>query len=316
MALAIVNSRAAPAKVLESTDLHTVVNEIIERARQRNDLHRSEKALTLRIKAIFRRTHGGDKDKANAAYKAVIDKWLKAQLKAGFGGEELIFLAGQEITDEPARIALISALPLLTARGVLEPERRRHEARLALLAQALPIWPWIEGVRGVSALSLASIIAETGIPTRFSSVGRLWKRMGLAVIQGERQRRCADKEKAILHGFSPQRRSVMWVVGDLLIKLQTDDCQFRKLYLAEKARQKELHPELRDITVHNRAKRKMEKEFLKQLWRQWHFATTGTCPEPCLPRQIGPTEVARGPMPVVPPASLEEVAAIAAEAAE
>jgi hypothetical protein len=300
----------------EPIDLNSVVNELIERSRQRNDLHRSEKGLTLRIKAIFRRLHGGDKDKANAAYKATIDKWLKQQIKAGFGGDELIFLANQELTDEPARIAFISALPLLVARATLEPERRKHEARMSALATTLPIYPWIAGIRGVSAMSLASVIAETGIPTRFNSVTKLWKRMGLSTICGERQRRCADRDKALLHGFSPQRRSVMWVIGDLLIKMQSDDMPFRALYLKEKAYQKATHPDIRDITAHNRAKRKMEKEFLKQIWRQWHLATTGTIPEPYIPAARDPLAVVRGPMPLVDPVSLEDVAAIAAQAAE
>jgi hypothetical protein len=255
------------------SDLHTVVDEIMERSRQRTDLHRSEKALTLRIKAIFRRAHQGDKDAANDAYDAT-DKWLRKQFKVNTHKDDVVFLAEQEIKEHPARVALTNALPLFYARNIIEPERKALEVRMEKLAKTLPVWSWIEGVRGVSALSLANVIGESGAPDRFDRVQKLWKRMGLGIVGNERQRKCADAEKALLHGYSPVRRSIVWNVGDCLIKSQKDGMRYRDIYVSEKARQKDLHPELTDMHAHNRAKRKMEKAFLRDLWNVWRRSTS------------------------------------------
>ena len=123
--------------------------------------------------------------------------------------------------------------------------------------------------------------------------------MGLAVINGGRQRRVSGDE-ALLHGYSPERRSIMWNIGASLIKQQGP---WRDLYLARLAteHQKALDeglipatstkatvdswakrglPELTKVTkitaahrsaghMNNRAQRYIEKRLLRDLWRAW-----------------------------------------------
>ena len=90
------------------------------------------------------------------------------------------------------------------------------------LAKQLPLWDgWGEGIRGFGLGSLAAIIGEAGAISNYATVSKLWKRLGLAVIGGERQRKKTDKEAAIEHGYNPSRRSVMWNVGQSLFKAQS-----------------------------------------------------------------------------------------------
>lgn len=51
-------------------------------------------------------------------------------------------------------------------------------------------------------------------------VAAVWKRLGLAVIDGGRQRRVADADMAALHGYSPERRAVAWNVAEGIVRAQ------------------------------------------------------------------------------------------------
>jgi hypothetical protein len=92
--------------------------------------------------------------------------------------------------------------------------------------------------------------------------------MGVGVIDGEAQRKCVDKVKAERHGYNPHRRSLMHVIGENLVKLNQEG-RYRSLYLEEKARQAEMHPEMTPMHCHRRAMRKMEKALLADLWKVW-----------------------------------------------
>jgi hypothetical protein len=168
--------------------------------------------------------------------------------------------------------AFASFAPLHAAAKVIEKDIAIIEAKLADLARQLPVAAWIErDVRGVGLLSLAAIIGEAGDLAGYERVSQLWKRMGVAVIDGERQRKCADANKAMRHGYTPERRAVIWVVGDGLIKQGE---ALREFYLARKAVEAEkIDPKtgkpVRKIVAHLRAKRVMEKRFLKMLLKRW-----------------------------------------------
>lgn len=167
-------------------------------------------------------------------------------------------------------------LPYREAWKPLATFRKEYEKRLTHMAAQLPVWPWVEDVRGVSALSLAAVVGETGDLWNYPNPAKLWKRMGLAVINGERQRKVTGAA-ALDHGYAPQRRATLWVIGDCLIKLNQDG-PYRTYYLSEKERQRELHPELSDKVTHLRAKRHMEKRFLRDLWRAWREMTPRDAP--------------------------------------
>jgi hypothetical protein len=260
--------------------------------RQRRAWHRAEKSLTLQCKAICRGFCDGDKKLANKLFDRVE--------------------AGSPASGEA--MAAISILPLLGARAVLEPERARVEKELERLAKHLPIWKWVEGIRGVGPGSLAAIVGECGDVGSYKSVSAVWKRMGLAVFGGERQRRKSDAEAAAIHGYSPSRRSVMWNIGGGLvggmgkgprprvgedIEARDDWSPYQKLFVRllrlEAGRVTETWngPEHRRDPVERdgelfesyskhaaaRIKRRVEKQFLADLYGEWRRAALSTEPE-------------------------------------
>lgn len=175
-------------------------------------------------------------------------------------------------------------------------EKIEDEALKAMsrLAQSLPVWAaFAESVRGFGAGSLAVIIGEAGDLSNYASEAKLWKRMGLAVMDGVRQgglRGGASKDDWIAHGYSPVRRSRMFVIGDVLVKVNKDGA-YRAAYDRRKAFERE-KAEAAGLTVapaakipakrnaefiseghiHLRAQRYMEKRLLRDLWRAWRKA--------------------------------------------
>lgn len=179
-----------------ATHTALVIAQIRELWRRRQSWHRAEKSLTLQCKAVCRRFVGGDKVEANKLF-ATVD----GHSSSGTQGTHAVTVA---------------ILPLMMARDTVAEHRASVEKELAKLAKTLPIYPWIEAIPGIAAGSLAALVGECGDIGSYKSASALWKRMGLAVINGGRQRRVGGVD-ALDHGYSPQRRSVMWNIGGGLI---------------------------------------------------------------------------------------------------
>lgn len=257
-----------------SADLSPICDHLRELHRQRQDLHRAEKSLTLQIKAKCRRMSDGDKKAAAVLYLAMFGK----------GEHDL------------APVALAVSAPFISARSLIEGERKLVEKQMQRAAAELPVAQWVLDTRGFGIMSLAAIIGETGDLGMYANPAKVWKRMGLAVIGGGRQRRIPGAE-AIEHGYSPTRRSVMWNVGQTLFKSQSAKVdketgevlrtagEYRSIYDARKAYET---PRVKTKAhAHNRACRYMEKRVLRDLWRVWRDipATTnhGADPQPSMP---------------------------------
>jgi hypothetical protein len=239
-----------------------ICDHLRELHRQRQDLHRAEKSLTLQIKAKCRRLAGGEKTEADKVYKSMLN-----------GCEH-----------DLALYALATSTPFINARSLIEQERKAVEKTMVKEAKKLPVYEWVDSVRGFGALGFAQIVGEAGDLGNYATVSRLWKRMGLAVIDGGRQRRVTGAA-ALDHGYCPSRRSVMWNVGDAMFRAggeYADLCRARKEREREKAAEegltvcpaakipaKDKENYRSDGHIHNRAKRYMEKRLLRDLWRAW-----------------------------------------------
>lgn len=239
--------------------------------RRRVDWHKAEKALTLQIKAICRRLCDGDKDEANKLYKAMTA-----------GDHE----SGEtQITSVPQVIALAACEPLIVARSVIELKRKDEEKTLKKLAKQLPVWEWAKDVRGCAELSLAQIIGETGDLSGYDNPSKVWKRLGLAPYNGRAAstwRTCggATADDWVEMGYSPARRSVVYNIGECFVKAggpyrELYD-QFKEEYAARewcgRCHNKGDKGDREHCTkahVHNRAKRKAEKRFIRDLWAAW-----------------------------------------------
>jgi hypothetical protein len=261
---AALQQRSATPKMAERSEL---IDEIREQWKRRQAWHRAEKSLTLQAKAMCRRLVGGD-----------------------IGDAEKLYQAATKGKEHPlAHIATAAMMPLLGARDHIEPQRKAVEKRLAKLAKELPVAAWVEEQRGVGVGSLAAIVGEAGDIAKYGNPAKLWKRMGMAVMpDGKRQRR-VEGVAALEHGYSPSRRSVMWNIGDCMVKAGGP---WRELYDTRKAYEIETATAA-GITVcpsakipkknqeayrssghvHNRAKRYIEKRFLRDLWKAWRRTT-------------------------------------------
>lgn len=142
-------------------------------------------------------------------------------------------------------------------------------------AMALPIWAeFCADIRGFGPASLAVIVAEAGDLSQYSTHSKLWKRMGVAVMGDVRQGglgRNASAEKWIEHGYSGKRRSLLWNIGDALIKGNRDG-RYRTAYLRRKEYEIARNPLIKPIVAHARAQRYMEKKLLRDLWNAWRRA--------------------------------------------
>lgn len=187
--------------------------------------------------------------------------------------------------DEWAHIVLASH----ASRAPWDELEKAATKEMTRLAKELPVWTaWGEGINGFGALSLAVIVGEAGDIGEYRGEAGLWKRMGLAVLDGVRQGglgKSAAKEDWITHGYNRQRRSRMWTIGDALIRQQGP---YREIYLRRKETERAKAaaagliiapaakiPKARaaefmsDGHIHRRAQRYMEKRLLRHLWRKW-----------------------------------------------
>ncbi|MCZ4500999.1 MAG: hypothetical protein JWQ74_3554 [Marmoricola sp.] len=237
-----------------------VIAEIIQLVKMRRRWQKAETALTLQGKALCRSWTGGDKDEANKLYDHVADG----------------------ATDDP--ILAVALGPFLDAKARFTSERLTIEKTLRKLAKSLPVWKeWVEGVKGFGDLRLSIIIGECGDIGGYRNPSCLWKRMGLAVISGERQRRKSDADEAEAHGYNPERRAIAYVMSTELIKSQirnvkdddgkrTDQSNaigpYGQLYLDRKAY--EIGREgITKAHANNRAARYMVKRVLRDLFAAW-----------------------------------------------
>jgi hypothetical protein len=169
-----------------------------------------------------------------------------------------------------------------------EAVEKTNTKEMEQIARALPVWKAFgEEIRGFGAASLAAIIAEAGDLSNYDDKAKLWKRMGVAVLDGIRQGglvKGAGAEAWIAHGYNPMRRSVMWNIGDTMLKAQirkvkSDDGEdtgertslgkYGQSYLDRKVYELAREPEMQPIKAHRRAQRYMEKRLLKDLWQAW-----------------------------------------------
>lgn len=226
-----------------SVDLALIIAEIREQWRRRQAWHRAEKSLTLQAKALCRRLAvEGDKTEADKIYSAALGKGEHAH----------------------AETALAAIFPLVEGRKSVETARKQVEKRLAKLAADLPAAKWVSETRGFGIASLAAIVGEAGDLSDYATVAKLWKRMGLAVMPSGRQRKVIGAE-GVEHGYSPTRRSVVWTIGDCIIKAGGP---YKELYNSRKEYER---PRVETkIHAHNRAKRYMEKRILRDLWLTWN----------------------------------------------
>lgn len=194
----------------------------------------------------------------------------------------------------------------MTRRAVepFEAIEARHEKAIATLVETLPVWhSFGAAVKGLSSTGLGHIIGMAGNLGDYATKSKLYKRLGLAVIDGMRQGSPGPNPSSddwIRHGYNRRRRSEMFVIGDKIIYQQVrkdgTDCphvlgrydvaatdetlrcstgRYGDTYLRRKQLELGRVATAKSTGLPNkghadfRARRYMEKLLVKDLWLNW-----------------------------------------------
>lgn len=131
-----------------------------------------------------------------------------------------------------------------------------------------PIWPWLEGIRGISYNTAAKLISYIDIKNT-PSISALWRYCGLDATHVKRARKISQEE-AKMFGNPYLKKELMGILADSFIKQRTP--VYRKIYDDAKAREASRKDDNRPkskMHAHLRAKRKAVKIFLAHLWAEW-----------------------------------------------
>lgn len=191
--------------------------------------------------------------------------------------------------------------------GYAEPARavvREYEAiekgidrELAKLAKQHFMADWIAEQRGIGLPGFARLLGVTGNIDRFPTVSKLWKYLGLHVVDGHAPRRekgvpwthtncqgghlltckpdCATDHHpnclpdGIGTAYAPQGRVVCHQLGEAIVKVGGDG-PYRRAYDEKKAYYEAARPDWSQARRHNAAMRYAVKELIKHLWIEWH----------------------------------------------
>ena len=245
--------------------------------------------LSLQAQSVLRMSVASEGDFADDDAKAAARKRTEK-------------LYGQVVKD-PGHPLFGLIEPYMFAAEPLEARRASYEKEMVRLVKTLPIYPWAKETKGLGDSGLATVIGACGDIGTYKSVSAVWKRMGLAVMNGKRQGapgEGATKDDWIAHGYNRRRRSVMWNVGNSLIlgmgKFRpvygedvdaNPDYTYYQRVFAHRARYEAARlPKKSGVAIEeaktgkesysahaaNRAKRYAEKRLLKYLYLEWRKA--------------------------------------------
>ena len=296
----------------------TIISALIMLQRRRRFCIKSQSRCDRSMEALIASTMGFAIDADEKARKKVFDraKAYRLSVERGDAGD-------QGANETQSWAALLTLIVLIdqsaTAREGWDVLRKRTEAEMEALAKQLPVWEFVRDIRGLGALGLAVIMAEAAHPLdAFANPGKLWKRLGLAVINGGRQRRVKGAEEALAHGYSPHRRAEIWAFcSDTLFRGQWvgdrdedgvactkshkpvvvpahplgpygEAYQHRREHTAARVAQTgnlpDSDPDKWSLgRCNNDARRYMTKRLLKDLWVAWRGARKALKPNKAMP---------------------------------
>jgi len=311
-------------------DLAELVADIRSHHRRRNFAMRQRQRLDMSLGSFLRAALGWrrldddePRDKAQAALNEEAKRRAAALVEVGEaamaaaeleavaasrpldGREErrLARLREQAVTDDPAYATFAPIIAAtLGVRKPFETIEAEHTEQMERLAAQLPVWPRLQDIRGFTPRSLAIIVGEAGDLAAYPTASHLWKRMGVAVIgrgDGVADKRqgglpaTAPAEEWQRHGYNRARRSRLFVIGDVQVKMGD---HYRAVYLARKAYEARRAEAagvavvpaakiprgrregfMSEGQVHRRAQRYMEKRLLRDVWRAWNADRQANC---------------------------------------
>jgi hypothetical protein len=162
------------------------------------------------------------------------------------------------------------------------------------IVKRMPCHDWWVAIHGCSSLGLAMLLGETGDLSKYASPAKVWRRMGLDVMNGEANK---NRFKGMNTGYSKRRRMIAFRVSSAIVKANSGHYRevydIRKGYEAErdskgynanyvKAREQFMLDHyktskdkikagrLPQCIIDLRAHRYMVKRLIADLWMEWN----------------------------------------------
>lgn len=171
------------------------------------------------------------------------------------------------------------------------------EKELVKLVRQHPMRDWIEAQRGIGLPGFARLLGVTGSLDRFATVSKLWKYLGLHVVDGHAPKRekgvpwthtdctfghlvtcpsdCTTNHhpncvpNGIGTAYAPQGRVVCHQLGEAIVKVGAGG-PYRRAYDEKKAYYETDRPDWTQARRHNAAARYAIKCLIRDLWIEWH----------------------------------------------
>lgn len=292
-----------PLAPYEPTDeIEAVVDELVALHRERQFVLKNKTKLILAQKAAARSMLCTDADFEEDTNTDKVTAFGRKKVKLSKAAEKRVDTAIAAALEEIKSGQIVSRLAATIRHfpaSIENFEKQDEEIKKAMtkLVKHLPVYPWVKSVKGFGDISFATIVGECGDIGTYKSVAAVWKRLGLAVMNGKRQGAPGEGATAqdwIAHGYNRQRRAVSWnarqqVIGGMGKWRPAYGCDllhasyYQRVY-AERARYESeklgLPVERNEKTgnesykMHaaNRAHRYVEKRLIKHLYLEWRRA--------------------------------------------
>lgn len=196
----------------------TIVAELAQLTKLRRFCIVSQSRIDRSMESLIANFIGFPPEATEKQRKAVFAQAKAFRLSVEKGSE------GHRLGEDHMPPALAPLIPMIAlsaqSRAGWDDQRDASEDRMRELAALLPVWEFASTIKGLGPKQFAIIVGEAGIPIGdYRTVSGLWKRMGVAVINGKRQQRKSGDE-GILQGYSPTRRAELYVIGDVMFRQQ------------------------------------------------------------------------------------------------
>lgn len=166
------------------------------------------------------------------------------------------------------------------AIGAFDTEIKSIEHTMMELANKLPVAQWSRDKKraGFGLRFLAILIGETGDLNNYHNPAKLWRRMGCAPFRNNGSNLMgatwrSGKEGRLspnqwdTYGYSPRRRSVAYLIGDNLHKVNRSI--YREHYDKVFAQTRKTRPDWVELRCHRHAMLLTTKRLFKELWAAW-----------------------------------------------
>lgn len=279
-----------------------IIADIVDAHRQRQAVIKAKTKLQLQALAVLRSVLTTDADMVDDDTRDDETAFGTKRRKLSPAAAKRVEAAMKLAATDPTSEYHLMVMPYLMAQEPLEKRQSDLEKLMVKAARRLPVYEWVRTIKGLGDVSFATIVGECGDIGSYRNPSCVWKRMGLAVINGNRQGapgKGATAEDWIEHGYSGKRRSVSWNARNGLIlgmgkwrpmfgedvRANPDLTEYQMLF-AERARlesvkldkpvtESDKGKESYSAHVVARAMRYVEKRMLRELWVNWRRTARG-----------------------------------------